>query len=417
MTSLKLNLRTRSYYLDAALVTPVVAAFAVYGMGSDPLWRGQSAAIWISIIGCVFSFLLWLPFRPTQTNTGLGSAALVALLFVWTLQTCLILATGSVFNLSTFAFPMVITQVLLKPPGFKSAQRSCINMSFALIAIGVMAVVLTSTGLATDSFDPGRTGPNRIPILTDLLGISGRWEGPYGNVNYAAPIGGFLLILSLGLRGVNRMVLGISGMAVLLLSQGRTALLATIAAVLAFILAKPRRTIGRSFGRPMRWLIVVGIAVAAFVSIRITDPTFSGRTGVWRDYFELWLSNPVRGVGQQGIESYLVSGGTYSEVALNHGHSIFLDTLARYGLVLMIPALIMMILVISLGVRSIRAEGTAVLAIAVFAVCSGIAETTISWNYLSLTTLPLMVAVILGACATTTARSQPFSKVQTLSNR
>jgi O-antigen ligase len=411
MTSLKLNLRTRSYYLDVALVTPVIAAFAAYGMGGNPLWRGQSAAIWISIIGCVVSFLLWLPFRPTQTNTTLGSAALVAVLLVWTLQTCLILVNGSVFNISTFAFPMVIAQVLMKPPGFKSAQRSCINMSFALVAIGVMAVVLTSTGLATDSFDPGRTGPNRIPILTDLLGISGRWEGPYGNVNYAAPVGGFLLIFSLGLRGVNRLVLGISGLVVLLLAQGRTALLATIAAVLAFILAKPRRTIGRSLGRPLRWLVVIGITVAAALAIRITDPTFSGRTGVWRDYFELWLSNPVRGVGQRGIENYLASGGTYSEVALNHGHSIFLDTLARYGLVLMIPGLILMILVICLGVRSIRVEGTTVLAIGVFAVCSGIAETTISWNYLSLTTLPLIVAVILGACATGSARSQVSLKV------
>jgi O-antigen ligase len=153
-------------------------------------------------------------------------------------------------------------------------------------------------------------------------------------------------------------------------------------------------------GTPLRWMLIAMSLIGAFVYVRVLDPTMGGRTQLWHDYLDLWRSSPLWGVGDSGIREYVLSGGQFSEVAHVHGHSIFIDALARNGLMLIIPVLLLLVLCLCLGLAASRKSGPQSLALVVFAICTGIAETTLSWSYLNILTLPLISAIILGASVT-----------------
>jgi len=82
------------------------------------------------------------------------------------------------------------------------------------------------------------------------------------------------------------------------------------------------------FPRAVR--VAVGLVVAAGVALLFfTRGTgMTGREAFWPAFLELWKSSPIVGVGGSGIA---VSGGITQQ--WGHAHSMFVDELARYGLV------------------------------------------------------------------------------------
>ena len=356
--------RDEAWFLRVGLVTPVVAAFVRYLVGDGPLIKAQSAAITLAVIGSLISVLLWLPYRRAQINRVPGRAALAGVFVVWGLQTFLILRDNSVFNIATFALPIIALQVLLKPPTHAQALRAVAVMAYALVGIGALTLILDAANLSPDAFDAERSGFSRIPLLSELFNIQSRWEGPFGNTNYAAPIGGFLVILGLSMARVNRLVFTASGLFFLILSQGRNALLATAAGLLVLMILSPR--VSRlNHGKTLRWLLVAVSLVGAFAYVRLIDPTMHGRTELWHDYLDLWRSSSFWGVGDSGIHAYVISGGHFSVYGFGHGHSIFIDTLARNGLALTIPVVILLALTLWLGFSAVRVSGPRALALAV----------------------------------------------------
>jgi O-antigen ligase len=399
LASVLQRIRDEAWYLNVALVTPVVASFAKYLVGDGPLIKAQSAAVIVAVLGSLLSLILWIPYSRRQVNRSVGYATLTGLLVVWSLQTTLILRDNSVFNITTFALPLIALQVLIKPPNAAQAIRAVAVTAYALIVIAGVTLILDAANVSADAFNAERTGFSRIPILSDLLNIQSRWEGPFGNVNYAAPIGGFLIVFGVTSSQVNRVVFTTSGLIFLILSQGRNAILATVAGLLVLLIMSPRIS-QLKHGRALRWLLASISLLGAYAYIRLIDPTMGGRTQLWHDYLDLWQGSKFWGVGDSGINTYVLSGGNFSEVAHNHGHSIFIDTLARHGLVLTIPVVILLILALWLGFSAVSGSGPQALAMTVFAICTGLAETTLSSSYLNLMTLPLIAAIVLGASAT-----------------
>jgi O-antigen ligase len=66
----------------------------------------------------------------------------------------------------------------------------------------------------------------------------------------------------------------------------------------------------------------------------VSGPGLTGRQNIWPAFLELWYDSPLLGVGQPGIEA---AGGLAA--LTDEAHNIFVDELARYGVLGMITLL------------------------------------------------------------------------------
>jgi O-antigen ligase len=139
-----------------------------------------------------------------------------------------------------------------------------------------------------------------------------------------------------------------------------------------------------------------------------------GRTDVWRDYLSLWQQAPWIGIGDGGIARYVAEGGVGTTFPRHvHGHSVYLDSLTRGGLLLLVLLLALTICIGIVGIRAAHLGRPAGLALLVLVVVGGLAETVYSIAYLSIHLVPLLIALMLGSAAlskTTPSSASPQIK-------
>ena len=102
----------------------------------------------------------------------------------------------------------------------------------------------------------------------------------------------------------------------------------------------------------------------------------------------------MTGVGASGIQT-VIGNGTLQAWA-NHGHSIFIDPLTRFGIVgvLAVMAVIVASAVIATKVARVGFAAPAVLLITFLA--DGVSEDLVDWRYIGVQAVPLLLAGLLG---------------------
>ena len=246
--------------------------------------------------------------------------------------------------------------------------------------------------------EPGRqTLNNPGPVRRGQTNT--RWQGPFGNVNYAGPVGAFLIVYGATVKSWHRVILITCGVGIVLLSQARGAIFAMVAGLVVLLAYSPSIT---RLSRPWlaRSLIFGALILAAAGYIWATDRTLGLRTDVWRDFLTLWKSTLWIGVGDGGIVRYVAEGGVGTTFPRHlHGHSVYLDTLTRGGVLLLVLLLALTICISIVGIRAANLGRPASLALLVLVVVGGLAETVYSIAYLSIHLVPLLIALMLGSAA------------------
>jgi O-antigen ligase len=209
-----------------------------------------------------------------------------------------------------------------------------------LAAISVLSLLLGYLSLGPVGF---QTTGTRIPMLYSVFGVEGRWFGPFGNENFAGPAGALVMVTGMLLRNSWRWALLSAGVLILLLSQARNSVLA-IAIAGTYLTLTSQMVRNSAHRHALQWAASGGVAAATIGYILLRDPTMNGRIPIWQDFVEMWQSNPIQGVGDSGIREYVDTGGHHAVVALTHAHSSFLDILTRYGFVLFLGTIAVLIL-------------------------------------------------------------------------
>ena len=148
--------------------------------------------------------------------------------------------------------------------------------AFCLIGIAVASQLLDWAAIKALHYE----GWSRWPLLTDITGPIGRWEGPLGNVNYGGPVGVFFIVFGLLRHSWRRALFVVAGAVIIFMSDSRSAVFSCAVGIAAFIAVAPR------LGHPLTpsWLrLAAPTAVAVtftgyFVAI---DQTLNPRTPVW----------------------------------------------------------------------------------------------------------------------------------------
>ena len=403
-----------SPYLATLFITVVLAQLAQYLWPTEVLVKGQPAAVVINFVGFGVAFALWWLYRPRDSWPRAFAWVMGAWALLWVVVVALSVLHGDLFTLTAFLVPVGLVMIWLKKPSLRDTFCAGDAFTYGLIGIAVASQALDLFGIRASDFEgwsriPGQTQlvefayRNFGAILGDYSGPLARWMGPFGNVNYAGPIGAFIFVYGLLRSGRRRMLFVAAGALIVVLSDSRTSMLSCAAGVAALIAIAPR--LG-AFRTPV-WLRIAAPAAAAvafIVYIMVIDPTLNQRTPVWEVFFALWNSSPVTGVGATGIQA-VIDGGALDSWA-NHGHSILIDPLARYGLV---GVAAVMLVILATGVVVTRAARVGFAAAAVlYATClaDGFSEDLVDWRYLGLQAVPLLLSGLLGAAWLTQARRE-----------
>ncbi len=200
-----------------------------------------------------------------------------------------------------------------------------------------------------------------------------------------------------------------SGAIIILMSDSRSAVLSCAVGIAVLIAVMPR--LGHLL--TPTWLRIAAptaVAVAFTGYVVAIDPTLNLRTPVWETFLSLWTTSPITGVGATGIQASIEDGSLQSWA--NHGHSLAIDPLTRYGL---IGLLAVGAVIVATGVIATKAARTGfaapVVILATF-VAGGISDNLVDWRYLGVQAVTILLAGLLGAVWLGQERSGSPSRVR-----
>jgi O-antigen ligase len=231
-----------------------------------------------------------------------------------------------------------------------------------------------------------------LPV-NDLLGIDGRWSGPFGHNGPTAMMGALLIVIAVAHWTRASWVFIVVGGLTLLVTSGRASMGAIIAAFVVLLVFSKHDRITRIPQGIRIWSgLIVLLAGAVFMYTRPAGVT--GRSAFWPAFLELWESSPLVGVGTSGIS---VSGGITQQ--FGHAHSLYLDELARYGLLGFVTQFGAIALGVVIAFIAAKRGVASPLAILTAYLVTGVTEPRNDWINPSVTGMVAILAVVTAAVA------------------
>lgn len=407
MTAALSLLRERAVFAWIVFAIPPTSILGHAIAPGQAFFKGQDLGILSALALTALAALAWLPYRSTSRWSGMSLGFLAVAAVAWLYQVTRIQFDQALFNISAFVVPVILALLAMKRARATDLGVSLLVLAYGLVLISLVSLVFGKVGWIPDGFAVTDAGGARFAFLS-WVGIPSRWSGPFGSVNYASPIGGLLVVLGAGQRGWHRGLLVIGGMLVLGLGQGRTALFAVAAGLIVVVLWSPRMV--RVHHRTaIRVVVVTTASLIGLAYVALLDPTFNGRTPIWSNFIALLPENLLFGVGDSGINAFVVQHqvepGFIPHV---HAHSVMIDGLVRFGVNMAILASAMYVIALLLTSRHLRrAEDPGPMAIVVFVIVAGLAETLHSWDYWSVYLAVLTWAVLRSDSSSTAERDLP----------
>ena len=405
MSSRRLSL-FGTWYLPILLSIPAMAVYFHSLAPNENVFKGQDWGTWMAFLLTLLATLSWLAFRDSTRLVSLAKTTLTLMLLAWTYQLISTQIDGSLFNLTAFAVPLAIVMILLKPPRLSEVKMAGLTLGYSLALVSALSLLLGSLGFGPDGFAVTDSGPSRFWVFSDWMGIASRWGGPFASVNLASPVGGLLVVLAFSYKRTHRYMFLFSGFAILMLSQGRSAIIGVAAALVVITMWSP--SVARSKYRiPLRLTTFAGLAVGYAGTVLLFDPTAAGRAVIWSNFGNLWLESPITGVGSSGIANFLArEAGTPGFVPHNHMHSVLGDILVRFGAPMLILSLGVFVGATLISTRSASRDSGKNLAIVAFVVLAGLTETIHSFGYFSAYLCALLFVVLSSSAILVNAASK-----------
>lgn len=384
-------------YLGAGVAGVVLV---LLGQFLIPSWSlGTVYVVDVVAIGTIVAMIaLWLTARSTA-DTGRWQVLFLAATFgAWAAVTVLAISRFSVMQPAVLITGLLLGLALVKPPTAGQAAWVLDVLGWSLVVVIVVTLGLEATGTVPSWYD--RWWATDLMLaereqywlpLAGVLGLDARWAGPFVHPGRVGEVAALLVAWGVTRVGTTRVVVTAGGLLALLLAGSRTSYLAAAAGVLAVVIIRG----WPSLARPVRWAVValgLGGLVATLVLIVGTNPGLTGRTSVWPTYYRLWQGDPLWGVGGAGVAQAQAQG--LLPTWAYHAHSLWLDVLARHGLVVLVLVVAALASAVALAVGSARHGRGATAGVVVVLLVSSITHSLVDWSVPDVPMLFLVLAVL-----------------------
>lgn len=401
-------------YLVVILGTEVLTRLVGY-LAWDRTGPGASAQFVVYIVGLALGLLLWRACPSRQSAAGLFRVLIIVALALWLLDAGRRLAAGQMFNPLWVAVPLLLAMIWRKPPTREEAHAVVSGVAVTFAGAVVVALFSEMAGLSGswyavlqfERLQAWDAAYYWLP-LADVLGVDGRWAGPFLHPNHAGPIGGLLIVVGMCRAGVLRWIFLLMGFLVLLLTASRTSMIGALAGAVVVVAAAVLwdRGISRSqwfalaTGTVATFIIlawsVVGVNDAATsgedLSVTGQVANASGRPEVWAAYARIWAESPWWGVPDARIV-LAVEAGELPDWAAS-AHNLLLDSLVRFGVVGAVLVVAVLTVTGVLAVRAAAAGARVGLGLLFVVLGSALTEAVVFWRTWGASTIILFLAVI-----------------------
>jgi O-antigen ligase len=386
-------------FLAVLLVGTLVVDFLLYAVPDWTLPNGVQGVAPVFMVVVAAGVIMWVRAPSSAPAPRVVAAALICWLVIWLVWVGEGVLRGDAPAVNAVMVPVALLLVLGKPPTGAAALRAGDALGLAVVLGAVLALVLEVTGVVPSWYRDAPVGMadyDRATYwlpLADLLGLDGRWAGPFDNPNLAGPAGALLLVYGVGRRGWVRWLFSVTGVAMLLLTSSRTSLIAAAAGVAVLAATWWLRHPGR-LPRSWRVALLALPPVLLIVTVVRANPGLTGRTTVWPTMVELWQQSPWVGIGQTGFDA-AIEAGTLPPWA-HHAHNVWFDSLVRLGVVgaILVTALAVIALLATALPLARGGSPAGVALIATLAVGS-LTDTNLHWPYLTVPAAFLLVALLI----------------------
>ena len=385
-------------YLAVLLVGTLIVDFLLYAVPDWTLPNGVQGVAPVFVAVVAIGVVLWLRAPSDAVAPPIVKIVLGCWLAIWLVTLGLEVGRGDTFGINAVMLPVALLLVWGKPPTGAAARRVGDALGLAVVSGAALALALEVTGVVPSWYvdaSPGMAEGDRATYwlpLADVLGLDGRWAGPFDNPNLAGPAAALLLVYGVGRRGWQGGVFAATGVVMLLLTSSRTSLVAAAGglAVLAAIwwLRRPGRL-------PRGWrLAVLGLPPLLLVAVVVrANPGLTGRTTVWPTMAELWQESPLTGIGQVGFDSAIESGAL--PFWAHHAHNVWFDSLVRLGIVGAALVTVLVVVVLLATALPVRRGGSPIgIALVSTLIVGSLTDTNLHWPYLTVPAAFLLVALL-----------------------
>ena len=317
-------------YLAVLLVTFVAADWCQHLSSEQPVLKGQPLSIVVTALGFGIALLIWLALPRRDRARGWLAAFLLTMVGAWVVHLVLAVVHGDAFNHTVWLVVPILLLVFFKPPrvaeGWLALTLFGWAVALVLVATRAMEILgVTEIPFRGDYLIQFDTQNYWLP-LSGYLGVEGRWPGPFGHSAQTGLAAALLVVLGLARWNRSSLLFVPVGVLTLLLTGTRSAYMAVLVGVGLLLLFSHWGPLKR-FSTRLRIGIGVAVAAAVAAALIIKGPGLTGREEIWSAFIDLWHSSPWIGTGTTGI----MTSGTMAQEAF-HAHNMFIDELARYGL-------------------------------------------------------------------------------------
>ena len=369
----------------------------------------------VAIVTVIVMGVMWALCRTDHRVTRAQAVFLAAGFVAWVLSVLQVLLAGLPMRPEALIMGALLGLALVRPPDRASAVWLIDLLAISLAVVCLVLVILESNQVLPSWYariaDPvGAHGLQVYEIqsywtpLRDILGLDGRWAGPFDHPGRAGQAGALILVWGLTRRGGLRVALVGSGLLFVLLAGSNTAYLSVAVGLTVLIAVAALQRLGRLPRWGILALVLGSLAAAALLFLVVVGPNpgLSGRTTVWPVYWDLWTTSPLTGVGDAAIaqaqQAELLPSWAY------HAHNSWLDLLARRGIVVLALSVAAIAAALTVAVRSARLREPGPLALIVVVLVASITQPMVLWL---LPTIPMVMVVLAVLASATPDRDAP----------
>jgi O-antigen ligase len=327
-----------SWYASVLAVGVVLERAGYYLWFEQPVFKGQALDVILPFLAFAVALACWLLLERRGPASRLLLAFLGSMALAWVVHLVLYRLHVDAFKYTALLYIPVLAMFAFKPLRLKEAWAAVLACAWATtcLLIGVRSLEMTgvipikSQVASTIAFDKERYF---LP-LNDLLGIDGRWPGPFGHNGDTAMMGALLIVIAFAHWTKASWVFLPVGAFTLLITSGR----ASMGAAAAGLVVMAMFTSVKPFDRvPKRIRVIAGactLAVGAWFMYS-WRAGLTGRDTIWPAFIELWQTSPWIGVGGSGIQISAGISAANRELTQTflHAHSLYIDELTRFGVV------------------------------------------------------------------------------------